>query len=80
MTISDTRYLVLGALVLSFCIGMLFLYWAISGMRRGEFHCRYGLFHKGDDGWLFWAVTFTCAASGLGVIVGSIWLGFRTLP
>lgn len=79
MATSDTWYLVLGAFVLLFCMGLLLLCWAVSGMRRGHFHSKYGWLHKGDDGWLFWAVTSTCAGSGLAIIVGTIWLALKTL-
>lgn len=79
MTISNKWYLVLGALVPLFCMGLLWFCWAISGMRRGNFHCKYGWLHKGNDGWLFWAVTFTFAGGGLGLMVVSIYLGLRAL-
>jgi hypothetical protein len=79
MATSEKWYLVLGMFVPLFFLGLLFLCLAIRGMRRGEFHYKSAWFHKGDDGWVFWVITFTCAASGVATMVATIWLGLVML-
>ncbi len=71
---AETLFLIGGAVLPLLGFGLLLLHWAVGGIRRGQFHYSGGWLHRRHDGWLFWAVTVSCAASGLAIMLAATWL------
>jgi hypothetical protein len=66
-------------------LGLVFVFKAMRGMRRGSIHRLLGggftgwpdynsdSYSQSRDGWLFWCVCFYHLAIGSGIIAASIW-------
>ncbi|MBK9137879.1 MAG: hypothetical protein IPM17_03835 [Verrucomicrobia bacterium] len=74
---AENWFLIGGALLPLLGFGLLLLLWAIGGIRRGQFHYSGGWLHRRHDGWIFWAVTLSCAASGLAIMLAATWLALE---
>ncbi len=75
----ETRYLIIGAIIPLFVLGLLGCFVMITGVRRGELRYRGGRWIRGHDGWGFWLVASLCGIGGLGTMLAAVWFGLRAL-
>lgn len=72
-------YIIFGAIVPLFLFGVLAWCVLIASVRRGEILYKGGRWVRGQDVWGFWFMAAFLGISGVGTMVGAVWMGLRVL-